>query len=127
METSQYRLKNALTNYGRVLFICAVVVLCSLYFKVPTNILTIKILIVPMFWLSYLGLNSIFKHPIIEEKITLRMIEYFAIWAFLFSAFMIVTIWTPDISVLKMMSTVLLGTAIGTVLQLVLAKVKVFE
>jgi len=74
--------------------------------------------------LSSHGLNSIFKHPIIEEKITIRMIEYFAIWAFLFSAFIVVVIWTPDISAQKMMNGVFVGTVVGIAVQLLFVKLR---
>ena len=73
-ESNKIRVGNSL----RLAFVALVVVVSSFYFKVPNNVLVVKLLIIPMFWLSLLGLKALYKNPIEEQAVfSANVIEYY--------------------------------------------------
>ena len=116
-ESNKIRAGNSL----RLAFVALVVVVSSFYFKVPNNVLIVKLLIVPMFWLSLLGLKVLYKNPIEEQAVfSANVIEYYILYVILFSTFMLVICWTPEIEVSQIIKGAALGCLIGLPLSLYL-------
>ena len=116
-ESNKIRVGNSL----RLAFVALVVVVSSFYFKVPNNVLVVKLLIIPMFWLSLLGLKALYKNPIEEQAVfSANVIEYYILYVILFSTFMLVICWTPEIEVSQIVKGATLGCLIGLPLSLYL-------
>ena len=97
-ETNKIRASNSL----RLAFLALVVVAGSFYFKVPGNVLVVKLLIIPMFWLSLLGLKALYKNPIEEQTVlSANVIEYNILYVVLFGTFMLIICWTPEVELVQ--------------------------
>ncbi len=86
------------SNFLRLAFVALVVVVASFYFEVPDNVLVVKLLCIPMFWLSLLGLKALYKNPIEAQSVfSANVIEYNILYVILFGTFMLIVCWTPEV------------------------------
>ncbi len=116
-ESNKIRASNSL----RLAFIALVVVAGSFYFKVPGNVLVIKLLIIPMFWLSLLGLKALYKNPIEEQAVfSTNVIEYCSLYVILFGTFMLVICWTPEAELVQIAKGAVMGFLVALPLSLYL-------
>lgn len=108
-------------NTVRLAVMGLTVVISAFYIKVPGNILILKLLIVPMFWLSTLGLRSLYKNPISEQAaLSVNALEYNALYVFLFSTFLLFICWTPEVDLSQILNGAMFAFLFGFPLSLYL-------
>ena len=116
-ETNKIRVSNTI----HLAVVVGVVLAGASYFKVPGNILVLKILVVPMFWLSLLGLKALYKEPIENQPVfSANVIEYNALYVFLFSTFLFIVCWTPTVELWQILVGAIAAFSIGFPLSLYL-------
>lgn len=99
-QSNQIRVGNA----ARLVLLFGAVLVASLFFKVSASTLLLKLMIVPMFWLSLLGLPALYKNPIAAQPtLSANVIEYYILFVVLFSGFLLVVFWTPVFPVSKLL------------------------
>jgi len=110
-------------NIGRLAILGTTVLTVSYLQKTPPNLLVLKLLIVPMFWLAMIGLRYLYKNPISEQKtMSTNVIEYHLLLTLLFSGFIILVLWSPELGAATMVRVLLALLALGIPLLLYLHK-----
>ena len=116
-ESNKIRADNSL----RLAFVALVVVAGSFYFKVPANVLVVKLLVIPMFWLSLLGLKALYKNPIEEQPVfSANVIEYNILYVILFGTLMLIICWTPEVELMQIVKGAVSGILVALPLSLYL-------
>ncbi len=116
-ESNKIRADNSL----RLAFVALVVVAGSFYFKVPANVLVVKLLVIPMFWLSLLGLKALYKNPIEEQPVfSANVIEYNILYVILFGTLMLIICWTPEVELMQIVKGAVSGILVASPLSLYL-------
>ena len=101
----------ALTNYGIVLGLAAAFGTARHLVGDDASLIALKLFVVPLWYLSIGGLNAIYRHPIVEDRWTVRAVEHAVLRALRFGLLTGVMQWTPD----QPLSMVLLGLTIASV------------
>jgi len=92
-ETLNYKSQSAIRNYLVVIVLFILIAILSKSLGDTNELLMLKLAAVPLFFLSFGGLRLIYKHPIIEHKITLRSVEYSVLDGLLFTLFIFISLW----------------------------------
>ena len=95
-ETLKYKAEIALTNYMVVFILLILVAFLARSLGNSIELLLLKLAVVPLFFLSFGGLKAIYRHPIVEHRVTLRAVEYTVLDGLLFSLFIFVILWKSD-------------------------------
>lgn len=111
-ETLNYKWKIAIRNYAMVFGLLLLVFTVSKALGNSTEITLLKLAVVPLFFLSFGGLRSIYRIPIFEHKVTFRAVEYSIIEGLIFSLFLFVLLWHPESTTAELLS--LFGVCIIT-------------
>lgn len=94
--TLKYKKEIAIRNYAVVFLILFLVAILSRSLGDSTQLLLLKLAAVPLFFLSFGGLKSIYRHPIIEHRLTPRSIEFSVLDGLLYALFIFIILWTPE-------------------------------
>ena len=94
--TLKYKAKIAIRNYTLVLMLLVMVVIASKLLGNSTELMLLKLATVPLFFLSTSGLRSIYKHPIVEHKLTPRSVEYVILDGLLLVLLIFIVTWDPE-------------------------------
>lgn len=95
-------LKTALRNYLMVTFLSAAVFISSFIQKHDSELILLKVLLAPIFWLALKGPDALFKYPVYEGKFTYRAMEYSMIYAFVLSCFTIYLSAGPGVDIWRL-------------------------
>jgi len=88
--------RSALRNYLSAGMLCCLVAVGALFLEQPKEMVLFKVLLAPVFWLAFLGLEGIFRVPVYEGRFTLRALEYSALTAFVWMPFGICLSWNYE-------------------------------
>ena len=99
----------AVRNYGYVMILLLVVSLVSFAIGNPSNLVALKLCMVPAFFLSQRGLLSIYRRPIFEHTVTVRAVEYVLLQSLIICLFLTAVLWKADTSFTQM-AAVLFGS-----------------
>jgi len=95
-ETLNYKAKIAIKNYSVVFVMIVLMVILSRDLGDSNELLMLKIAVVPLFFLSFAGLRSIYRDPIIEHRLTLRSVEFSVLDGLLYSLFIFISLWKQE-------------------------------
>ncbi len=95
-DTLQYKKSIAIRNYTLVFVLLVLVAILSYSLGHNIELALLKLAVVPMFFLSFGGLQAIYRQPIIEHKFTPRSLEYSLLDGLLSALFIFVILWKPD-------------------------------
>lgn len=116
-DSNKIRLRNTLS----IAQIILVVLLCALYFDVPGNVLIFKVLVVPIFWFSLLGLRALYRDPIEGQAVfSSNVIEYNILFVFAIAVFVLIVCWTPALELSKIIGAIAIALLFGLPLRLYL-------
>ena len=101
-------------NITRLVTLIVAVILTSHYFNLSANIVILKLLVVPMFWLSMIGIQYLYKEPIsLQEAFSINVVEYFLLFVLLVAGFLMVLMWTLGVSVSVLLTGLLAAFILG--------------
>jgi len=108
-ETMKYKSGIALRNYGIVLGMLLGMTAVLMYLGNPVSVVLLKLAFAPLIFLSFFGLNTIFRWPIVEGKLTARAVEYYLLDALLLSLFLFVVLWESERSIAELFGVFVLS------------------
>lgn len=95
-NTLKYKPEIAVRNYGLACGLLLVVFFVLKLFGNPTELILLKLAVVPLFFLSFGGLRYLYREPIFEHKLTLRAFEYSVLEGLVFSLFLFAMLWNSQ-------------------------------
>ncbi|MFK8079554.1 MAG: hypothetical protein AB8B97_04650 [Granulosicoccus sp.] len=121
----QNNTKTRLINSGRLVWILFAVCAFSVHAEVATNLIFMKLMLVPMFFFALPGVAGLYKKPINEQPLlSANFIEYHLLMGFLLTAFLLFVVWTPDVEIPFLVKWLLLGTFAGMLWGLAIALIE---
>ena len=124
-ETLKYKSNIAMRNYG---FVFGLMLLAFVLLKFGGDsweLILLKLSVVPLGFLSWKGIVSLYRWPIIEYKLTLRAFEYSVLQAIVMAVLCFVMIWQPGLSTIELVKYFGSFLLLFVVVQLLFMLVKV--
>lgn len=105
-------------NYSLIVTILLAVVFITSTLKQPANLIAVKLLVVPLAFLAFPGLKSLYAQPIVKDRFTTSSVEFFILEGLLLVLFLVVIMWSPDISVSRLLVMTTTGLLIAIPIKL---------
>lgn len=110
----------ALINYAHALCVTLAVLAITFFLGQSSELILLKVLISPVFWLAFYGLEKIYQYPIFEPRVSIRAVEYSVLYAFLMSVFVLLIVWQQQFEIRDIVAGLLAGIIVGAVARLLL-------
>ena len=125
-ETLKYQPKIALKNYGLVLALMVLMFIALLVGGSSAEMILLKLPLIPLMFLAWKGIYSLYVKPIYEHKVTLRAFECSVLQALLSSMVVGMVLWETDKSVVELGKDYLLMFVWFFVLHMVILLLQVY-
>ena len=119
-DTLKYITSIAVRNYTRVALMVFGILVCTIALGDPANVILLKLSAAPFFFLSTIGLKSIYRQPIVEHKITARAVEYHLLQALLIALIALIVYWSPE-------KTIGMLVVFFAIMLIIISAIKYFE
>ncbi len=117
--------KIRLSNYATVASLVCPVLILSMLNDVPSSVIMLKLLLTPLVFLSFHGLNSLYIKPVVDNRLTFRSIEHAVIESFILCVFLLIVFWTPGVSTASLVVAFSLCMLIVGALRLLLLRAQI--
>jgi len=122
----KYKPEIAKRNYAIALALVLVSIAALVFMGTSIELIMLKILMVPLAFLAWKGVFSLYAQPIYEHKITLRAFECSCLQALVYSLAFCVFLWQPDNTLRELAQTYGLIFIWFFVLQMILMALQVY-
>lgn len=112
-------MKTAIRNYFMVTFLCAAMFVSSYAQGHDSELILLKVLLAPIFWLALRGSDALFKSPVYEGKFTFRALEYSLIYGFICSCFAIYLSAGPGVDIWRIFTVCAVLAPVASVFLLI--------
>jgi len=127
-ESLKYIPNTAIKNYGLVLALLALVFFASKSQGESSQVLVLKLAMVPFVFLAPCGLASLYRQPIIEHKVTAKGIEFVLLSALIASlAVFLLVLWAPESSVQELLKSFFTIFALLSAVMLIFMAVDIYR